>query len=92
METLRKVFLVFVLIALVACASGQSIRGHLSAQQVEEFMERGVVAKIFAGHDRIVVTMDNGDMYAARLPEMDKLQSYAKHRESIGKPLIYEIE
>ena len=92
MEKLRKVLLGVALIALAACASGPSIRGHLSAQQVEEFMGRGVVAQIFAGHDRIVVTMDNGDMYTARLPEMDKLQTYAKHRESIGKPLIYEME
>lgn len=92
MDKLRKFLLGVALIALAACASGPSIRGHLSAQQVEQFMERGVVAEIFAGHHGIVVTMDSGDMYTARLPEMDKLEAYAKHRESIGKPLIYEIE
>ncbi len=92
MEKLRKVLLGVALISLAACGSGPSIRGHLSAQQVEGFMARGVVAEIFAGHDRIVVTMDDGDMYTARLPEMDKLQAYAKYRESIGKPLTYEME
>ena len=92
MEELRRFLLGVALIALAACASGPGIRGHLSAQQVEEFMERGLVARIFAGHDRIVVTMDSGDMYTARLPDMDKLATYAKHRESIGKPLIYEME
>lgn len=92
MKKLRKILLGVALIALAACASSPSIRGHLSPQQVEGFMERGVVAEIFAGHDRIVVTMDNGDMYTARLPEMDKLQAYAEHRESIGKPLVYEME
>ncbi|WP_139381597.1 hypothetical protein [Pseudoxanthomonas indica] len=92
MKELRRFLLGIAMIALAACASGPGIRGHLSAQQVEEFMERGLVARIFAGHDRIVVTMDSGDMYTARLPDMDKLATYARHRESIGKPIIYEME
>ncbi len=92
MKRFRKVLLGVVLIALAACATGPRIKGHLSAEQVEDFMERGVLAEIFAGHDRIVITMDNGDMYAARLPEMEKLAKYAKYRESIGKPVIYEME
>ena len=92
MKQFRKVLLGAVLIALAACATGPRVRGHLSAQQVEKFMERGVLAQIFAGHRRIVVTMDNGDMYVARLPEMEKLEAYLNYRESIGKPVIQEME
>jgi len=92
MKEFRNVLLGVALLALAACATGPRIRGHLSAQQVEEFMERGVLAEIFAGHDRIVITMDNGDMYTARLPEIEKMATYVKYRESIGKPVIQEME
>jgi hypothetical protein len=92
MKQLRKVLLGVALVALAACAAGPRIRGHVSAQQVEEFMGRGVLAEIFAGHDRIVITMDNGDMYTARLPDMEKIETYLKYRESIGKPVIQEME
>ena len=92
MKHFRKVLLGFALVALAACVIGPTIRGHLSAHQVQEFMDRGVLAEIFAGHKRIVVTMDNGDMYTARLPDMEKLETYAKYRASIGKPVLYEIE
>jgi len=92
MKQLRQVLLATVMFALSACASGQKISGHLSPQQVEEFMERGVLAGIFAGHDRIVVTMDNGEMYTARLPDIEKIEAYARFRSSIGKPVDYSIE
>ena len=92
MKQSRKVLLGVALLVLSACATGPKIRGHLSAQQVEEFMDQGVLAEIFAGHDRIVITMDNGDIYTARLPEIEKLEAYAIFRKSIGKPVDYEIE
>ena len=92
MKRFRKVLLGAALIALAGCATGPRIRGHLSAQQVEEFMARGVLAEVFAGHRRIVVTMDNGDMYVARLPEMEKIEAYLRYRQSIGKPVIQEME
>jgi hypothetical protein len=92
MKQFRKVLLTTALFALSACATGPKISGHLSAQQVEEFMARGVLAGVFAGHDRIVVTMDNGEVYTAGLPDIEKLEAYVNLRKSTGKPFDYAME
>jgi hypothetical protein len=92
MKKFRALLLAAALLVLSSCATGPKLSGHLSAQEVEEFMQREELARIFAGHDRIVVTMDNGDMYTANLPEMEELAAYATHREKMGKPVDYRIE
>jgi hypothetical protein len=55
-------------------------------------MARGVLAGVFAGHDRIVVTMDNGEVYTAGLPDIEKLEAYVNLRKSTGKPFDYAME
>lgn len=92
MKDIGKALFGTALLALSACATGPKISGHLSAQEVEEFMQRGVLAEIFAGHDMIVVTMDNGERYTARLPSLEKIQAYMEYRENLGKPVDYEME
>jgi len=92
MKGFRNVLLGVALLALAACATGPRIRSPLSAPQGGGILGSGVLAEIFAGHDRIVITMDNGDMYTARLPGMEKIATYVKYRESIGKPVIQEME
>ena len=92
MKQFRKVLFLIGLLTLSACASSPKISGHLSSQEVEEFMQRGVLAKIFAGHEKIVVTMDNGEMYTARLPSLEKIQAYAAYRDKIDKPVDYQME
>ena len=79
-------------LALSACATGSKISGHLSAQEVETFMQRGVIAKIFAGHRVTTIRLDEGELFTVELPSLDKIEAYMKYRESIGKPVDYQME
>ncbi len=36
--------------------------------------------------------MDDGEMYTARLPSLEKIQAYAAYRDKIGKPVDYQME
>jgi len=55
-------------------------------------MQRGVIAKIFAGHRVTTIRLDEGELFTVELPSLDKIEAYMKYRESIGKPVDYQME
>lgn len=92
---MRKILAIFSLIislAISACSTGLKRPGQLSSQEVERYMQQGVVAGIFVGHKVNSVQLESGEVFTATLPEVEIIATYVEHREANGKPVDYEME
>jgi len=92
MRNFIAVLVLTLLLAISACATGLKRRGQLSSQEVEDYMQRGLIASIFIGHKANFIRLDNGKKFTATLPDLEIIAAYVEHRKAIGKPIAYQME
>ena len=92
MRKFLAILAITLLLATSACSTGLKRRGDLSPQEVQQYMQQGVIAGIFIGHKVNSITLDNGKTFTATLPDTKVIASYVEQRRAVGKRIDIQME